>query len=39
MAGIVTPTVRAHHTSFRTQKFEVLGFDVQSVWNRTQALR
>jgi hypothetical protein len=39
MAGIVTPTVRAHQTRFRTQKFEVLGFDVQSVRDRKQTLR
>jgi hypothetical protein len=39
MDGLVTPTVRAHHTRFRTQKFEMLGFDVQSVRNRKQPLR
>jgi len=38
MDGIATPTVRAHHTRFRTQKFEVLGFAVQNVRNRKQTL-
>jgi len=39
LAGIVTSTLRAHHTRFRTQVFEVLGFDVQSVRNMKQPLR
>jgi hypothetical protein len=39
MDGIATPAVRAQHIRFRTQKFEELGFDVQSVRNRKQTLR
>jgi hypothetical protein len=38
LAGIVTPTLRAQHTRFCTQIFEVLGFDVQSVRNMKQTL-